>query len=338
MKTQLVSDQSRALSLAAATNRLRSDIARLSDELASGKVADVAKELNGSTGQLLHYETQIRLLDQFNRSASEAAAQMSATQAVLTDLHGKGSEIGIRLSSAQIEATTVGLYALAETASASFDAAIARLNTEVSGVYVLAGLNTDRPPVAGAEEILNALQAGVAGMTNADQIAAFVSDWFDAPAGGGGYVDIAYRGTFGQRRYAEIGQGERVAISTDADAPAIREMLKGLATAALVSRGALQSDTGEQRKLLIHGGTVLTMNDPGLGGESARLGLAEERVERGQAANSARLSIFMTARSEIVSADPYETATALTETQSRLDAVFAITARLSNLTLVNYLK
>lgn len=338
MKTQLVTDQSRALSLTAATNRLRTDIARLSDELASGKIADVAKELNGSTGQLLHYEAQIRLLGQFNRSASEAAAQMSATQAVLVDMHDRSSEIAAQLASAQFEATPVGLFALSETAASAFEAAVSRLNIEVSGVYLFGGHHTDQPPVSGANEILDALQAGISGMTDADQIAAFVSNWFDAPLGGGGYADTAYAGTSGQRRYAEIGQGERVAISIDADAPAIREMLKGLATAALAARGALSADPSEQRKLLIHGGNTLIGNDAGLAADSAWLGLAEERVERAQAANSSRLSIFMVARSEIVSADPYETATTLTETQSRLDAVFAITARLSNLTLVNYLK
>ena len=43
------------------------------------------------------------------------------------------------------------------------------------------------------------------------------------------------------------------------------------------------------------------------------------------------------ARLGIVSMDPYDAATALTEAESQLDTLYTVTARLSRLSLANYL-
>ena len=49
------------------------------------------------------------------------------------------------------------------------------------------------------------------------------------------------------------------------------------------------------------------------------------------------ISTLQVSRNDIRSADPYQTATALTEVQTQIETLFAVTARLSRLNLVDYL-
>jgi flagellar hook-associated protein 3 FlgL len=69
-----------------------------------------------------------------------------------------------------------------------------------------------------------------------------------------------------------------------------------------------------------------------------RIGLHQQTVERAATANSSALATLELSRNDIRRADPYETAAALTEVQSQLESLYAVTARLSNLNLVDYLR
>jgi flagellar hook-associated protein 3 FlgL len=73
------------------------------------------------------------------------------------------------------------------------------------------------------------------------------------------------------------------------------------------------------------------------GALAARIGTAQERIANATTRNSAEATALQIARIGIVSADPYEAATALTEAESQLDTLYAVTARLSRLSLANYL-
>ena len=71
---------------------------------------------------------------------------------------------------------------------------------------------------------------------------------------------------------------------------------------------------------------------------SARLGRAEAQIEIASARNSAESTALQIARTGMLAADPYETATKLQETQTQLEMIYSITARMTRLSLVDYLK
>lgn len=72
--------------------------------------------------------------------------------------------------------------------------------------------------------------------------------------------------------------------------------------------------------------------------EMGSIGLKQEVVERARVTNAAAISTFEIARTDIRGADAFETAAALTEVEGQLEALYAVTARLSRLSLVDYLR
>ena len=67
------------------------------------------------------------------------------------------------------------------------------------------------------------------------------------------------------------------------------------------------------------------------------IGLQEAATTKTQAQNTAESSALSIARSTLISADPYETATALQETEASIQNLYTLTARLSRLKLTDYL-
>ncbi len=70
----------------------------------------------------------------------------------------------------------------------------------------------------------------------------------------------------------------------------------------------------------------------------ADVGLEEERAAEAVTRNSALAASLTIMRNELALVDPYATAVALQDTETQLETQFALTARLSNLSLVNYLR
>jgi flagellar hook-associated protein 3 FlgL len=75
----------------------------------------------------------------------------------------------------------------------------------------------------------------------------------------------------------------------------------------------------------------------GLIAVETRLGLDQRRLEDALARNQAERASFEESRSRLVGVDPYEAATRLTELETQLQSIYAMTARTTQLSLLNYL-
>ncbi len=70
----------------------------------------------------------------------------------------------------------------------------------------------------------------------------------------------------------------------------------------------------------------------------AVVGDAEAAIERARVRNGAELAAADLARATIVESDPFRAATDLQSVQGQLETLYAVTARLSRLSLTNYLR
>ena len=70
----------------------------------------------------------------------------------------------------------------------------------------------------------------------------------------------------------------------------------------------------------------------------ADVGAVQERISETRGRNESNQSVLRIARNAVVSADPYETATRLELVQSQLEALYTITARNRQISLVNFLR
>ena len=69
-----------------------------------------------------------------------------------------------------------------------------------------------------------------------------------------------------------------------------------------------------------------------------QVGAQLEIIETTRTRQANERNALMLQRSELIGADPYETAAALTERQTQLETLYALTARVSRLSLAAYLR
>jgi flagellar hook-associated protein 3 FlgL len=135
-----------------------------------------------------------------------------------------------------------------------------------------------------------------------------------------------------------IGPGQSAKIDITAADPAIRETLKGFAMAALLDRGLFAGQGAARVQVMRRAGEVLAEGASSRAHMAGQLGTTEGQIAAASTRNTAEVSALEMARNGLVSIDPYEAATKLEAAQSQLEALYSVTARLSRLSLVDFLR
>lgn len=311
---------------------LRGQVSRAAQEVASGKHADIGEALRGDFSPLLAIDASLSRLAAFGATAADAAFQTAAQQSALAGLSQLAGGISTSLLGSHDTSTPAQIATLAADARGRLASAIGLLNTQTSGRAVFSGVATDTLPLRSADDMLAALQTAAAGATTAGQVAAAVTTWFADPLGFGSF----YQGG-GALAPAPIAQGEAADLSTTATDPTIRDTLVGFALAALLDRGVLAADPAERARLAVRAGQELTRTEEARITLSARIGTVEARIENARSRNSAEETALGILRSEIGSVDPHEAATRLETVRTQLESLYLVTARVSRLSLAEYL-
>lgn len=337
MSLASIGDLSRAFSLRTANSRAKSLLVTLSRELSTGVKSDLPTAVGGDTRRLAGIEHRLRTLQAMGRNCEEAGGRLDAGQAAIAGMQAISSGAGTALLGASMMAGTKTVDVLLLDARADLDATIGLLNTRYAGEFVFSGARPDQRPVADAAVLLAEVGAAVTGLTDMQDIIAAVDAFFDAPAGGGGYLDRAYLG--GAEGPGPVSVSPERSIDNDLTAASrpFRDLLKGLTLAALAAEGVVGTTAVERLAAAQAAGARTLAASDGLTHARSAQGILEETVELARMRNTAETSSLQIARNRIVSADPYETAAALSEAQVQLESLYAITARLSQLSLAKRL-
>lgn len=318
------------------STRIRTDLARLTNELASGKVDDLRAATGGHLGTLSSLTHQLGALEAYTTAGKEAALFASTLQSALGTVQDSASDLAPLLLEAADTGHAPWLSATAADARAQFRTVVSTLNAHAAGRSLLGGAATGGPPLADAETMLADLAVAVSAETTAADVVTVVEDWFDGT--GGGFETIGYLGSDSTLAPFRIGKHETVDLDVTAADQEFRDLLKGYAMAALVDAGALAASPDEQATLMREAGTRMFTANGALTETRGRLGSAEAAIDTAQARNASETGALELARGEIVAADPYATAVELEATQLQLEALYTITARLSRLNLTEFLR
>lgn len=311
---------------------LKSDLQRLSTELVTERATDIARQTSGDLSPLSAIDTSLSRLRAYGSATTDTALFTGAMQTALSTVDGLASDIAVSLLQAAETGHESSVDSLAADARQKFETAVAAFNTRVGDRSLFAGQGTDGPALTDAETILTALDAAIAGAMTAGEVDTAVSAWFDDPSG----YAAAYLGG-SVLEPVSVAPGETARIGITAMDPAIRETLKGLALAALLDRGALGGAAAERANLARRAGESLVAGATDRAHLAADLGIVEAQIEAAKARNGAETSALQIARTGIVSVDRYETASRLEATQTQLETLYAITARMTRLSLVDFL-
>ncbi|GAB5448914.1 flagellin [Gymnodinialimonas sp.] len=314
----------------------RADLTRLTSELSSGRIADLGQALGGDFSTLADISRGMRLNATFAASVTEAAIAAEGRQSALGRISAELDGFAPSLLAITGGGSLSNLQLKLADSSDRFEQAVNVLNTRFAGRSLFSADAPDATPLISAEDMMVELRTLVSGAPDAATALADVNAWFtDA---GGGYETLAWQGGTGDAPSVLIGEGQTAETGVTALDPALREALAGLALASLASEQAPGLPEDEQRAFITSAAHLMLDSEDGLIALRARLGAEEARIEDAKVAAETARSSLQIEYGRLVEADPYDTATELEAVSLRLESLYILTARLSRLSLTEYLR
>lgn len=339
MTLQSLGDMARHFTSLRQNVEIRTRLNTLSNELSSGTSADVTARLGGDGARLGDLDRKLALDESYGRAATETAQLLETMQLSLGAVSDLRGQLAGQLVTATAAGATAAFEGAARSARAGFETVVRALNARIGEQSLFAGRATDGPALADPAEMMTDLTAAAlaAGAVSGADLAAVVDTWFDDPAGG--FATGGYLGDAGPDPVTRRVDGDAtVPIAARADDPALREVMKAAALAALAGEPALNlGDVAAKDTLVLARDRLFSAALP-LAQLQGRVGIAEASVEEVVARQSARKTVFTIMRNDMVSADPFSTATELQAVETQLQSYYMLTARLSRMTLSGFLR
>lgn len=327
-------DLARPQMLQRQNSALQARLLQLSEEVSTDRIADPGQALGGDFTGLAALEHSLSALDGYDSSASLAALYTATQQTSLQAIDDSANTLSTALLQIGSAAGQAQTGVVASQGRDALSAALSALNARAGNRSVFAGAASDGPAVAGIDTIMGALQTAVAGQTTAGGMIQAVRDWFATP---GGFDTVGYLGA-GTAPPVPIAEGQGADVSTTALSPAIVDTLTGFALAALVGQPAVAGDVTAQADVAAAAGEQLIAAAAGRTEVAAQVGVSQARIADVQTRNGAERTALDTARNDLLAVDPYKAATDLQQMEAQIQTLYALTARIAGLSLVNFLK
>lgn len=327
-------DLTQAFLLKSQTARLKGEVGRVTQELSSGRLSDVGSALSGDYSRLSALSRARQISEGYQSTARETLAQAGASQSAIATLSKAAEALVSPLFAASQQESASQITRVAQDARARLDDALGTLNASYAGRALFAGTSVQGPALAGASVILDALRTELVGATTPAEAMSRISNWFDSATGFGA---VAYQGGPTLSDVA-VSATDRAWVGPTADDPAIRTALKGFAAAALLNDSSLTLPMASRHSFALVAGEAMMGGQAALTDLAARLGQSESRIDAALSRTAADLLTYELAQSELVQSDPYRLATELEAVKTNLETVYAVTARLSRLSLVDFLR
>lgn len=335
MTFQSIGDMSQQFQSLQQGRGIKARLNALAEELSSGRIADLSTHLRGHTGQLAVLDREIAMIDGFDLTAGQLAQQLSLKQLVLSRMNTEQVDLAAQMVNITPSSNDMDLSTAEAAGRAAFDKFADLLNTRLGDRSLFSGAAVDRPAVASGADMLANIMTFIGGATDAASITASIDAWFDVPAGG--FATTGYTGDTGPAPKQRTGSQDVLTLTGRADDPGFREMLKAGAFAAVSDALSVVLDKPTRAALVRAGGERGFGAADAVTAIAARIGEDEQRLDEGATRRTAQRTTFAAARNALVTADPYDTATLLQSVQQQLELHYTATARLSRLSLANYL-
>ncbi|MGB0659765.1 MAG: flagellin [Mangrovicoccus sp.] len=335
MFTPTVGDLTQHYQISRQNSTLRQQLQSHVKELASGETSDLSKLLSGDMTAIAGIERGLDLNSAYADTITTATAILQGQADALAKARANVTEIGTDLLTGAEATDPFHRESILHEAKVEFESIVAALNTQVAGKALFSGAEVQQPSLSSSTSILSQLGAAVSGLTTTSAVLAAADAWFDTP--GGAFETLIYQGSLTSDLEFKIAEGQSVTLDVNAGNQDLRDLVKTFALAALAADGLLDNPAAEQQLFMKTLGENLINQDRSLITVEARLGAKTEKLEEIEAANSAEKYALLTARQDLIGVDSAETIMKLTQLETQLEAMYTMTARISRLSLTEFL-
>lgn len=349
MKASSVSSAGISNAMRYSQMRSQVELVKAQKEMDTGKVADTGLALGTRTAQSVTFERDLDRLNGIVDSNALVAARLSATQDALGQLADKAQAL---LSTLTI-ATSGTLHdeIIRTGGSDTLRTMTSILNTSLNGDYLFAGTNTDVRPIddpaaAGSAASAAFDSAFLAHFTfgqNDPQAATITAAQMNDFLTNDPQLQSLFFGADWQNLSKATDEPivSRIALNENAETSvsANNDGVRKLAMAASLIAGLISSGISQEAKdAVIKQSTVLVGQAIGaIDDTRSKTGLVQQRVTDANTRMGTQINLFKQHILDIVGVDPSEAATRVSDLMSHIQISFALTARIQQLSLLNFL-
>lgn len=268
-------------------------------QISSGRVSDTFDGLNGSVEQFISLTAQVTRMQNYHQGNSVVTSQLQTINTSINQMLQTANSLK-SLVVTQLSGTSNSASFVQQVRS-SRDAFVGQLNSNYQGSYIFGGTNTNTAPVNNPPTA--PLEAGAP----------------DAGYYQGSKQNISFR----------IADSQSVENTIRADDPAFQNILAAI---SLVSSGSANTDDLKNAENLIDAGIS------GLIGLQSTANANMVRVQQVDTQSETVRTYYQSLSEDMSKSDVIALTTKVTQDQSILQASFSTFARISSLSLANYLK
>ncbi|WP_273185644.1 flagellin [Hyphomonas adhaerens] len=306
--------------------RLRDRMDTTSEEAVTGRYKDMTAHLSGRIGQAMLGQKAIDDVANERTQLTLKETRLEIIQQSLTAIDDNIGQLGVRMKSALGSEDFTARESVVRDAKAALASTFSVLNTRHGERYLFSGDATNTKPVGDVDIFLGDVRSMAASATDAADFAAQMDSYFNTP--GSGWQANVYSGTATASDPASL---------TGID-PAITQTLQGLAVLALSGSDETLPLLNGNSDTLIAATETLADGQAALTNARAERGILQAQIESSKSALDLEETVLTHSFNQMTARDQYEAASELKRLETSLEASYTLTARLANLSLLNFMR
>ncbi|WP_281978680.1 flagellar hook-associated family protein [Pseudorhizobium flavum] len=373
MKTSFISSLSIQTTMRYAVAKAQQDMVAAQQEVTTGRHADVGVALGATTSRSLDLTRDVLRIKSMLTTNSLATQRLESSEEALSKMSGLGQKILDSLIGIGGSSDSTNLGVARTSIQSALDTFASFANTSVNGEYLFAGINSDIKPfenvAAAGSAVQVAFDAELAKFLTDNTIASRsdmteqdMSDFLDrmeqmfnadpanpadAPylltspphvptVAGQDFWSAFVSNASDENMKSRITQSEIVETSTNSNTEGMRKFV----LTSLISMEFLTNDISDEARSVVttRAQAYIGQAMSSLTSERARLGLSAERVKKADETLEAQQKIIEVHLNDLESVDAYEASTRVKGLEALVETAYTLTARLQQLSLVNFLR
>lgn len=309
----------------------------LTAELSSGRKSDIGRAVSSDFSRLSQIAHHLRTHDARSAALSGGAVWLEVAQTSLTQAQAAGDALAAIIPAALTAPDAESIRNLSQAGRGAVVDIGRALNVDHAGRPVFANGDPGAGRPLDIEVLLAETSALAAGAADLSALLQAFDDYFAPPPVGG--IDAnAIRAHATAPVSIPLGSGAALDVPVSLAERGIRDSLKQAALVAALDKTGFALAEADRMRLTIELPTRTAVAADGLTAVRSRLGALEERVARTASQLGEERTRIEGRQAETIATDPYETASRLQGEMTRLETIFAVTARRARLRLTDYLR
>ncbi|MEM6650868.1 MAG: flagellin [Pseudomonadota bacterium] len=306
----------------------KTNLAKASNELVTGRKSDLSRALGAQVGEYNFVVKARADIESANTRLNLANNRFAQIDNSLNAVKNVVGGFSIQARTDFVLGGPQGLKQTQNSAEAILASTISALNTTHAGRRLFSGDATGSPALADIDSFLTSIETALGGATDSATVGATLSAYF---APGGGFDTDVYIGGDGEAATILLPTGAEVRYETKADNQAFKDIFEGLARIIFAPDDVDNAWVNDAASLVERGEAELLVLQSSVGRFQ---NLVDQSIELGETEDN----ILANTEERLVGVDAYEAASEVQRLEVQLEAAYTVSARLANLTLVNFIR